>query len=194
MIQKALLQKMYYVEKKSMQEIAHELGFSLHKVAYWMEKHKIKARQRGEAMYVKHNPQGDPFKFVPPRTLGEAKLFGLGLGLYWGEGNKANMYAIRLGNTDPNLIREFIKFLTRFFGIRKSDLQFGLQIFSDTPSYEALDFWVKELKISRQQVYKPTITKSGSVGTYRKKSKYGVVTVLYHNKKLRELFSTLLPL
>lgn len=185
----------YYLRKhQSMQEIADTLRCSLHKVAYWMEKYKIKSRPRSEAMYVKYNPHGDPFRFQIPQTIEEAKLFGLGLGLYWGEGTKASQYAIRLGNADSQLIKKFIEFLAKFFNIKKEELQFGLQIFSDINSEIALDFWIKTLRIRRSQIYKPIITKSGSVGTYRHKSKYGVLTVMYHNKKLRELIGKLLPM
>ena len=176
-----------------MQEIADLLGYSLHKVAYWMEKHRVPSRSRSDAMYVKHNPNGDPFLFQPPRTLKEAELFGMGLGLYWGEGTKASISSIRLGNTDPELIKVFINFLIRFFSIRKKDLKFGLQIFSDIDPGEALDFCVKHLRIEKSQFYKLVITKSGSIGTYRTKSQYGVLTVMYHNTKLRSLLGSMMP-
>ena len=176
-----------------MQEIADLLGYSLHKIAYWMEKHRVPSRSRSEAMYVKHNPNGDPFQFQPPRTLKEAELFGMGLGLYWGEGTKTSRSSIRLGNTDPELLKTFINFLVRFFNIRKKDLKFGLQIFTDIDSDDALDFWVKHLRIERSQFYKLVTTKSGSIGTYRKKSQYGVLTVMYHNTKLRSLLGGMMP-
>ncbi|MFH1162299.1 MAG: hypothetical protein V1696_03440 [Candidatus Jorgensenbacteria bacterium] len=183
----------YVDECKSMQEIASALKCSLHKVMYWMEKYKIPRRRLSEAMYVKRNPGGDPFRFMPPRTMEEAKLFGLGLGLYWGEGTKSSLDSIRLGNTNPKLIGKFILFLERFFGIKKNDLRFGLQIFSDTAPKLAMDFWVENLKINQEQFYKVVVTRSGSIGTYRHKNQYGVMTVHYHNKKARALLGSLLP-
>ncbi len=128
MIFKKKLEEFYLNKKKSMQEIANELGCSLHKVKYWMEKYGIKIRSHSDATYIKRNPFGDPFKFKTPQTFKEAELFGLGLGLYWGEGTKANKDSIRLGNTDPELIRKFIDFLISFFEIDKNDLRFGIQI------------------------------------------------------------------
>jgi hypothetical protein len=193
MIDKNTLLEMYRDEHKSMQDIADKLNCSLHRVAYWMNKHKIKIRSYSEASYLKHNPHGDPFKFRKPKNFKEAELFGLGLGLYWGEGTKASKYAIRLGNTDPLLIKYFMDFLETFFGIEKEDLQFGLQIFSDINPGTALDFWAKTLKVDKCQFYKPTVTISGSIGTYRKKSKYGVLTVLYHNTKARRLLDKIMP-
>lgn len=187
------LKKLYNEKHKSVPEIARLSGCSENKVNYWLAKHQIKKRTISEAIYVKHNPKGDPFKFIAPKGAEDAELFGLGLGLYWGEGTKASKDSIRLGNTDPNLIEKFIEFLIRFFSIKKKDLHFGLQIFSDIEAEHALDFWVKRLKIKRSQFYKPIISMSGSIGTYKKKSEYGVLTVMYHNKKLRNLLVELLP-
>lgn len=158
-----------------------------------MEKYKITRRSRSEATYTKKHPNGDPFKFNPPGNIAEAKLLGLGLGLYWGEGNKLNKTSIRLGNTDPQLIKVFIKFITHIFGVRKQDLRFGLQIFTDINPEQALYYWINELGVKQEQFCKPTITVSGSIGTYRHKSKFGVVTVNYHNKKLRDLLVSMLP-
>lgn len=178
---------------KSMKEIAGELKCSSHKIAYWMEKYKILRRKLNEAMYVKCNPHGDPFAFTPPRTREEAKLFGIGLGLYWGEGTKASLDSIRLGSTNPKIIGTFVKFLQTFFNINKNDLKFGLQVFSDASPDRAMDFWIENLKIKREQFYKVTVTRSGSTGTYRNKSRYGVIIVYYHNKKARALLGSLLP-
>ena len=187
------LKKLYNEKHKSVPEIARLSECSENKVNYWLAKYQIKKRTISEAIYVKHNPKGDPFKFIVPKSAEDAELFGLGLGLYWGEGTKANKDSIRLGNTDPNLIKKFIEFLIRFFSIKKKDLHFGLQIFSDIKVERALDFWIKRLKIKRSQFYKPIISISGSIGTYKKKSEYGVLTVMYHNKKLRNLLVELLP-
>lgn len=104
-----------------------------------------------------------------------------------GEGNKANKYSVRLGNTDLNIIKTFILFLTQLCGVNIADLKFGLQLFSDTEPQQALDFWVQELGVKHSQFYKITVTISGSLGTYRVKNRHGVVTVYYNNKKLRDI-------
>ena len=193
MIEKEVLEKLYFKDGKSMKDIAKQLGCSQHKVEYWMQKHILKIRTISDAVYLKNNPNGDPFKFVPPKNAKETELFGLGLGLYWGEGTKADKGAVRLGNSDFMLIEKFIEFLVEIFSIRHSDLKFGLQLFNDVSTVEALDFWRKKLKIDKSQFYKTVITKSRAKGTYRKKSKYGVLTVYYHNRKLRDLLVGMLP-
>jgi len=176
-----------------MQDIANLIGCSLHKVKFWMERYEISRRSHSDAVYLSKHPNGDPFRFVPPKNVEEAKLFGLGIGLYWGEGTKANHTSIRLGNTDPLLIKKFIEFLVKFFRVKREDMRFGLQVFSDMDPDTAMDFWVKNLKIKRGQFWKTTVTRSGSIGTYRKKRQYGVVTVHYQNSRLRKLLGSLLP-
>ncbi len=170
-----------------MQDIAGTLHCSLHKVQYWMKKYDIDRRTISNAIYLKNNPEGDPFNFREPNSKAEAELYGIGIGLFWGEGTKANKDSVRLGNTDPELILKFIQFLTTFFGVEKRNFHFGLQIFNDINVDEAVDFWAKKIKIKPSQFYKPVVTISGSIGNYQRKSRYGVLTVMYHNKKLRDL-------
>ena len=188
-----MLEKFYFEDKMSMLVIAKTLNCSENKVSYWMDIYGLKRRTISDAVYLKNHPHGDPFKVKPIRSKYDNNLLGLGLGLYWGEGNKANKNAVRLGNTDPALIRIFMKFLIELFGVRKDELRFSLQIFSDINSQEALDYWIRELDVDYSQFWKPTITISGSIGTYRKKSKYGVVTVYYLNSRLRDILVNMLP-
>lgn len=186
-ISKETLVELYLQKNRSMKEISKELGCSLHKVFYWMEKYKIPKRTISEAMYEKRNPSGDPFGLIEPKNPDEIMLMGIGLGLYWGEGTKADKNSIRLGNTDPALIKTFIAFLNDLFKIDEKKLRFGLQIFSDTKPSEALGFWMKNLGVGRSQFQKVVVTPSRGKGTYRNKLKYGVLTVYFNNKKLRNV-------
>lgn len=114
-------------------------------------------------------------------------LLGLGIGLYWGEGTKRSTSQVRLGNTDPYLIKAFILFLRKIYTIDESRLRFALQIFSDMDQVVEEKFWQTFLKVSPRQFYKTINTRSGSIGTYREKSKHVVLTVYFNNKKLREI-------
>ena len=186
-ISEAELEDLYLDRNLSMQQIADVLHCSLNKVNYWMLKHDIPKRSRRDVNYIRRYPNGDPFCFKKPTTAEEILLYGLGMGLFWGEGNKADKNSVRLGNTDPSLIKAFVSFLVSIYSIDPKHLRFGLQIFTDINPDEALAYWKNELKVKDSQFYKITVTISGSIGTYRKKSKYGVVTVYYHNTKLRNL-------
>ncbi len=193
MIAKEKLETLYVKQGKSMKCIADILGCSLHRVNYWMQKYSIEIRSISDAIYLKNNPDGDPFIFHEPVTIKEWELYGFGLGLYWGEGTKADRGSVRLGNSDPGIIAKFMEFLIVIFKVKRKDFKFGLQLFTDVNKKEAMDFWTKCLRINERQFYKITVSPSVSQGTYRKKAKYGVLTVYYHNKKLRNLLVSLLP-
>lgn len=187
------LQDLYTKQRLSSAQIAKLTSCSVSKVNYWLSKHAIQKRSISDAVYTKHNPNGDPFVIPKIDTLAKAQLYGMGLGLYWGEGTKANKYSVRLGNSDPELIKMFIRFLVELHGVNKNSLRFGLQIFSDTNQELSLAYWTTKLNVEKHQFYKVHITPSGSIGTYRQKSKHGVVTIYYHNKRLRDIIVNALP-
>lgn len=184
---KKFLEHRYIHDKKSVHEIAKEAQCSDGKVNYWLEKYFIPKRSISEAIYTKHNPNGDPFLPKMFQTNKDSFLFGLGLGLYWGEGTKRNLGQVRLGNTDPYLIRAFIVFLRKLYRIDNSRLRFAIQIFTDMDQKKEEEFWRDFLKVEAKQFYKTINTRSGSIGTYREKSKHGVLTVYFGNKKLRDI-------
>jgi len=194
--EKALLENLYKEKGLSVPLISRNLGYSEHKINYWLRKHNIPKRSISEAIYIKNNPNGDPFKIKNISTLEDAKLWGLGVGLYWGEGNKKSKDSVRLGNTDPALIRKFLEFIVKILGVNKSKIRFGLQVFSDMPKTKVLKFWLEQLKffgIKREQFYKVTITPARSLGTYKEKSKYGVLSIYFANTKLKKILDSMLP-
>lgn len=187
MIGKDTLLDLYVKKNLSMKQISNRLGCSVNKVSYWMNQHGISRRSISQSTYIRRNPKGDPFAVHKPQTQKEAILYGIGLGLYWGEGTKANKHSIRLGNTDPRLIKIFIKFLSEAYSIQPQKLRFGVQVFSNMPKEKVLSFWKKTLKVSDSQFSKVIVTPSRGEGTYHRKIQYGVLTVYYHNRKLRDI-------
>lgn len=191
------LVNLYIKRGKSVPEISKLFKFSEHKINYWIHKFNISKRSISDALYVKNNPNGDPFGIKEISTFDDAKLWGLGVGLYWGEGNKKSKDSVRLGNTDPALIRKFMEFLIKILGVNKDKIRFGLQIFSDMPKLKVFKFWLEQLKtfrVKREQFYKIIVTPARSIGTYREKSKYGVLSIYFANVKLKKILDNMLPL
>ena len=184
---KSELKGLYERDKKSAKEIADTFGCSENKVNYWLWKLKIPKRSISEAIYQKLNPNGDPFKINKIHTKELVFLYGLGLGLYWGEGTKRDKHSVRLGNTDPAMIVKFLEFLDKIYSIKRKKLRFGLQIFSDMSPEVALSFWSKEIGFPKSQFMKVIVTPSRGVGTYKNKVKHGVLTIHYGNTKLRNI-------
>lgn len=165
-----------------MQQIASQLGCSVNKVVYWMDKYGFDRRNWSEATYVYRNPDGDPFTITLPQTQEEWFLFGLGIGLYVGEGNKTG-HNVCLANTDPRVQRAFIDFLGRFCGVQKKQLRAWLNIFDDCNIQSATTWWANELGFAREQFYSPHVRRAKN-GSYTNKSVHGTLTVAFGNAKL----------
>lgn len=186
MLSKNQLQKLYN-SGLSMQEISDKTGENYNKIVYWMKKYRISRRSRSDAMYTKYNPNGDPFQVKSDLTKSEIFLKGLGLGLYWGEGTKSNKHSVRLGNSDPYLIKQFLEFLNRLYSIDTNKLRFGLQVFNDMDADVAKRFWLSHLNVKEDKFQKVIVTPARSLGSYKNKTKYGVLTIYFSNVKLRNI-------
>jgi hypothetical protein len=186
-MRKKLLFDLYIINKLSVAQMARQLKCSQNKINYWLAKYKIGKRTISDAIYHLRNPLGNPFLLKTPRNLKEGILYGLGLGLYWGEGSKRGKGGVRLGNTDVKLIKKFIEFLEKVLCVKKSKLKFGLQIFGDISADKALLYWKRELKVKNNQFYKIIVSKVRGEGTYKYKSEYGVLMVYFNNTRLKEL-------
>ncbi len=181
------LSNLYLKQHKSASEIADLIDCSESGINYWLHKYEIKKRGISDAIYFKHNPDGDPFKIKSKLNKKEAELRALGLGIYWGEGDKSpNNTCVRLGNTDPFLIKKFREFLRDIYRVKEEKISYGLILFNDAKKSEAINFWEKHLGIKKKQLGKITIIPPQGKGTYKKKSKYGVLALIFTNKKLKE--------
>lgn len=175
-----------YQNGLSSNEIAEKLGTSPNKINYWLNKFKVPKRSLSEAIYLKHNPDGDPFCIKKNLTPKERQLLGLGLGIYWGEGNKVSKSTTSISNSDPKLIEKFIEFLIKICQIDTNKLRFNLQIFNDADPERALKYWCKKLKVPQQKFNKLTVIPPQGKGTYKRKSKYGICIVSFGNIKLKQ--------
>lgn len=179
-----LLLEQYYSSGLSMSEIARIQKVSIHKISYWMKKYSIKIRNRSEASYLKKHPNGDDFKV----NGSYPELLSMGIALYLGEGTKKG-HGVRFTNSDPEIIRLFIRFLDKVCQVKKEKIKAWINYFDDSSYGDVLSFWVKETGIDAKNFYKPTIRKR-KLGTYKKRSIYGTITILFTNKKLKDQIET----
>jgi hypothetical protein len=185
MIEREKLSNLYSIAGLSASEIANILQTSEGTVNWWMKKYEIKKRNRSDANYLKYNKNGDPFHISDIDSIEKGIIYGLGVGLFWGEGNKVNRTSLRVGNTDSDLIKTYVKFLREFCKVDESRIRFGLQLFNDSDPEDAIAYWLKQLNVPRSQFMdKISSIPVQGIGTYKKKNKYGVVTVYVNNIKL----------
>src|SRR3989344_4515262 len=115
-------------------------------------------------------------------TFSRRDLFLAGLFLYWGEGTKASNCSTVLTNTNPAMLKFFIKWL-ELFNVKRKNLKVKLHLYSDMNVKESLDFWSKELKIPTSQFQKPYIKKTSLKSlTYKNGFGKGTCSVIFNNR------------
>ncbi len=175
-----------YSSGKSMRKIASELNCSENTVVYWMNKYGIRRRNRSEAGYFQQNPSGDPFSIKNTFELDDFTVYGLGIGIYWGEGDKTSKHAVRVANTDPGLIRVFVKFLRQICRVREDKILYSIVSFHDSDIEVVRSFWSRELLVLPEKFGTIVQISPQGKGIYKRKSLYGVCTVHVGNIKLKK--------
>lgn len=183
MLTKEYLIDLYQTQSLSIGKIVRITGVSRDSINQYLDTYEITRRTRSETAYLQH---GKTFNIKSDLKGDELILYGMGIGLYWGEGNKVDPYSVRLGNTDSDLIITFVNFLKIICGVKDSDIKYGLQLFNDIDEEVAVEFWLKTLNCTRESFHN-TIVKipPQGKGTYKHKSMYGVLQIYVSNKKLK---------
>ena len=185
MLQKEQLEELYS-SGLSMQEIALRFGCSGNKIKYWMVEHDIERRSISEAVYAKSNPNGDPFKIKELQGIEDLKLFYTAIGLYLGEGDKKSRHHVKMANTNPYILRIFLKFLREICDVNELKIGAELNIFNDVDLKKAINFWISEVGIRREQLRTITVRESRG-GSYKNKSEYGTLSIYFSNIKLKKI-------
>ena len=168
MIDKSTLERLYLKKHKSMAEIAESLECSIHKISYWMNKHKITRRSQSLATYYKQNPSGHPFNIKKHLTKEETQLKHLVLGLYWGEGRKTSKRALSISNSDPHLLKHFQNFLLNIYQVNPNKIKYYLQTFNDNDIRKSVNFWSSKLGINSSKISCSNPIPSQGKGSYKR--------------------------
>lgn len=179
------IERLYYDDKRSMQDIADTLDKSLNFIRYHMQKNKMKRRNWSEATYVKVN-RTEPFKIKKNLTTREKQLRALALGIFWNEGTNKNPISIRVSNSDPELLKVFVYFLRELCGVPNEKIKVSVIVSDFLKIKDAEDFWCRKLDLLPTQLGKTSVIKSNGNGIHKKRAPYGTATVCVYNTKLRK--------
>ena len=114
------------------------------------------------------------------------ELFVAGFFLYWGEGAKGRRGEVSVANTDPAVIRSFLKWLT-LLGVKREKCHFTLHLYADMDPQKEIRYWMKELNIEKMAFYKPYIKKSNLKDiTYRNGFGHGTCNARYASQDLND--------
>ncbi len=167
-------------EELSYAEIRKRLGVPKSTLSYWLRefplsKEKIKelkikgwkksevSRERFRAtMRKKKELKGQEVynKYRKRFTkLSKDVFFVAGLMLYLSEGDKKNNTRISLANTDPKIIKFFVKWMTDFLNVSREEIKVQLHLYENMDIEKEKKFWKSELGLSETQFYRPSIRK-----------------------------------
>ncbi|HRY62289.1 MAG TPA: helix-turn-helix domain-containing protein [Candidatus Paceibacterota bacterium] len=118
--------------------------------------------------------------------LSDRDIFIGGLFLYWGEGSKRDKGGISFTNTNPDMIKYFVRWLV-LMGFRRDQLKVNLHLYSDMNAGEAINYWSKELKIKRAQFRRPYIKKTESKNIkYKSGFGHGTCSVILEKQEMND--------
>lgn len=174
----------YSLKNLSVAQIASNLNVSLAKVRYCLKKFEVPKRSISEAITSLNITKFNKIPFVPKRNLSfeERELRVAGIMLYWGEGAKTGG-VVKFANSDPVMIKVFLKFLREICGIHEERLKALIHLYPDHDQSKIEKFWSGVAKIPLTRFNKSHIH-LGKKGTYRNKSMYGTICINYSDKRL----------
>jgi hypothetical protein len=99
-------------------------------------------------------------------SFSDRDLLLLGLGLYWGEGYKQGSRELGFTNSDPRMIRAFMKWMTITYGVHKSDFICRVGIneshrgrVGDVEHFWAIQTGLPSLQFTKTSLMKTVVTK-----------------------------------
>jgi hypothetical protein len=144
------------------------------RIEKFKETMKLKREGRRKRVYL-----AEKRRLVP---LTDGELYIAGLMLYWGEGAKTGSAQLSLSNTDPQVLRFYIRWLNDALGIKVSDIRAKLHLYKDMDISREIDYWVEELSLPGSCFKDPYIKKtdSGRI-TYRTRG-HGTCNVIVYGR------------
>jgi len=129
---------------------------------------------------------GSPEAIALPRYLRLDRLTCQIFGLYLTDGSNAKgSHALGLTNNDPTILRHFLNFFEKRFGIPRNMFKAKItanQILHAGKNDELTDFWSRELDLTKQQFQKTTLGKTAT-------AQRGAVSLTVDRRVLKEVFT-----
>lgn len=182
-LDKNKIKSLYWNKRQTTKEIAKEHNISIWSLYDFMAKNNIPRRSYSEANYEanKNKPQ---FKIKENLTVAENNLKIAGIMLYWAEGTLKGS-TVDLANSNPQIIKIFLKFLREICGVDEKRLRVYLYGYDYQDVSMLKTYWNKITGIAIKQFTKPYIRK-GTPNLCKRKMLYGMVHIRYNDKKLLE--------
>ena len=182
MNEKSIVQQ--YQEGFTAKEIASSLEVGIKTVYSTLKRFGVQRRSPASSNTLRYRRSKTSFQKPETLTHDENCLKIAALALYWGEGYKGERSnTVDLANSDPAIIKVFLRFLREILHVDELRLRVYLYCFSDQDTTDLIRYWSGELGIPRSQFQKPYIR---PMEPSIRKMRYGLVHVRYSDKRLLE--------
>jgi hypothetical protein len=181
---------LYLKRKYSVKQISDFGGLTCYRVRKILFAQGIRCRSQSESIRFLNLTKYKKGEFQLKRALSkrQEKLKLAGAMIYWGEGTKSGN-TVCLSNSDPEMIKIFLKFLREICGISNKRLRIVIHYYSDHRPDNLKNFWMKATNIPSRQFCRPFLHQ-GNSGSYKRSSRFGTVSVRYNDKKLLEIINS----
>jgi hypothetical protein len=119
--------------------------------------------------------------------LGEP-LYVAGVMLYWAEGDKSSRNAARITNSDPEVLRLFMRFLRECFEVQDERMSVTCNLFADhLATQRAIEqFWLDTLDLPRARLCKSFVNVYSKYSQKKRTNKlpYGTTRVVVHSTQV----------
>lgn len=134
----------------------------------------LRAAERKRALRIKATKWQKQIGRKDVAKISQRDLFMLGAALYWGEGNKSGNEECGLTNSSPDIIRIFMVWLKKIYGIEVQDLMLRVSINQlHRERICAVErYWSELTKVPLSQFTKPSIIKAKSRKIYKNRDEH----------------------
>lgn len=181
--------KMVPVAKSTLSLWLRSVGLSKEQKQILTKKKIEAARRGGEARRVNRVCSSEKIKEEAEKeiaNINQRELWLIGMALYWAEGSKEKEYNIGQGvifsNSDPMMIKVFLKWLKDVLRIDDDEIKFEIYIHKDSKNKvsEAVEYW-SEVTNTTTEKFRFIYFKSNKINTKRKNignNYYGLLRVV----------------
>ncbi len=108
--------------------------------------------------------------------------------LYWAEGSKRNFKTVDFANSDPEMIRVFVRCLREIYQVSESRLRVFLYCYANQPMDHLLKFWSDVTSIPLTQFTKPYVRQDSALKHHA--MVYGLIHIRYSDQRLFRVIET----
>ncbi len=141
------VKEMYYDKGCSAREVGEKLGWSTTVVYDFMKRNGLERRSAKETNRVRFKKKDPSFKIKEDLNEEEEKLKVAGIMLYWAEGASGQNQMVDFTNSDPEIIKLFMRFLRGICGIKEEKLRGSLYCYANQNVKALEKYWSELTKI-----------------------------------------------